>query len=108
MEQNNATQIYYFLFEAIPLADNLESKFCKGAFINCWIKSTQEELALQEAIDYIRHEEGWEVIRTEESFIANREGYEEDEQKDSLECFEWAVNHGVGVIVYTWSDDDGE
>lgn len=99
--------VYFFMFEAIPLADNPESEFCEGAFVNCWVKSTDEKSALKEAIEYVRHEEGWEVTKIEERSIVNRQQYQGDsELVDSLECFDRASNDGIGVIVYTWSDDD--
>lgn len=98
--------IYYFLFEAKPLADNAEGECCEGAFVNCWVKSAHEESALKEAIDYVWHQEGWEVTKIVERSITNRRQYEGDsELEDSLECFDRAVNGGIGVILYTWSDD---
>ena len=101
--------IHYFRFEAVPLADNPEGKLYKGALVNCWVNSRDEELALNGAINYVRDNEGWEVIRVEEQSIADRSRYEGDsELEESLECFDQAVRDGIGVILYTWDSDDEE
>ncbi len=98
--------IYYFMFEAEPRIDNPEKHACKGAFINCWVESTDQQSALNEATDYI-NEEGWEVVSIEEQFIANRKQYEDEyELKESLECFDEATSNGIAAIFNTWSDND--
>jgi hypothetical protein len=98
--------IYYFMFEAIPHSDNPEKDDCAGAFINCWVDSIDVNSALTEASNYI-NDEGWEVISIEDQFIANRKQYEEDDQlKESLECFDQAMSDGIAAVFYTWSYDD--
>jgi hypothetical protein len=97
--------VYYFLFEGEPSLDNEESKDTAGAYINCWVNSEDEVTAKDKAIDYIFNQ-GWEKLNLEETYIAAREWYLDE--PDSLECFEEALNCGIGAIFYTWSIDTGE
>ncbi|WP_028777102.1 hypothetical protein [Shimazuella kribbensis] len=98
--------IYYFMFEAIPHSDNPKKDDCAGAFINCWVDSTDVNLALTEASNYI-NDEGWEVISMVDQFIASREQYEEDDKlKESLECFDQARSDGIAAVFHIWSYDD--
>jgi hypothetical protein len=49
-------------------------------------------------VEYV-DDEGWKILSIDEIFIAEREQYSDEE---SLECFDQAVNCGVGAVFYTW------
>ncbi|WP_047154399.1 hypothetical protein [Aneurinibacillus tyrosinisolvens] len=94
------------MFEAIPNLDNPEKEEYAGAFVTCWVNSIDLNSALSKAKGFI-NDEGWEVIRIEEQFIAKREWYEKDDAKiESLKCFDEAVLYGVAAIFYTFPYDD--
>lgn len=98
--------IYYYLFEAIPHEDNPERKEYAGAFVNCWVNSSDVNFALKSATSYV-NDQGWEIIDVDEQNIVNRERYEEDDElEESLDCFDQAVNLGISAIFYTWPYDD--
>lgn len=101
--------IYLIQFEAIPLIDNPESEQCVGAFVNCWVKSKNIELALNTAKNYVVNQ-GWEVISIEDQFIASRDMYfgDTEEDKELLECFDEALREGISAIFYTYEEDEGE
>lgn len=92
-------KIYYILLEGKPFLNNKEGKEVAGAFINCWVNSEDETTAKDKAVEYV-NDQGWEVLNIEEIFIASREQYENE--PDSLECFDEAINFGIGSIFYTW------
>lgn len=95
--------IFYFLFEAIPHADNPERQELAGAYITCWVNSIDFTFALPYVTTYINNE-GWKVINVEEQFVANRERYEGDDQLDeSLACFDQAVNDGIAARKNHWN-----
>lgn len=99
-------KIYYLLLEGKPDINNEESKEVAGAYINCWVKAKDEAAAKDKAIRYIKTQE-WEPLNIEEIFVVNRERYVDE--PDSLECFEGAINYGVGAIFYTWPiSEEGE
>lgn len=91
--------IYYLMVEARPLPENEESKEFGGAYINCWIKSKDETSAKSKVSEYV-FDEGWEIIDIEDFFIVTREIYLEE--PNSLDCFDQAVNFGIGANFYTW------
>ncbi|MFD0618228.1 hypothetical protein ACFQZR_12210 [Paenibacillus sp. GCM10027629] len=98
--------IYCFMFEAIPKIDNPERDEFAGAYVTCWVNSTAPNSALTSATAYI-NDEGWEVMKVEDQFIASREQYEgDDELAETLECFDQAVNYGIAAIFHTWTLDD--
>lgn len=93
-------RIYYIFLEGIPLPDNSERKECAGGYINCWVNAEDEASAKDKAIAYIHDEEGWQVLNIEEICIADRERYLEEPA--SLECFDQAVDYGIGAAFYIW------
>ncbi|MBW5445505.1 hypothetical protein GE107_05440 [Cohnella sp. CFH 77786] len=100
--------IYYFMFEAIPNPDNPERNELAGAFVNCWVKGDDVDVALKEARKYINNQ-GWNVINIEEQDIANRDWYENDVDKaEYLECFEQAVNVGIAAIINSWPNEEND
>lgn len=101
--------IYLIQLEAIPHIDNPESEECVGAFVNCWVKSTNINLALNTAKNYVINQ-GWEVISIEDQLIASRDMYLGDTEEDE-ELLEWldeAMREGISAIFYTWSDEDDD
>lgn len=98
-------KIYYLLLEGKPNINNEESKEMTGAYINCWVKAKDETIAKDKAIEYINNQE-WESLNIEEIYITTRERY--INEPDSLECFDQAINFGVGAIFYTWHIDDDD
>ena len=94
--------IYYFMFNAKPLPENPESEDCGGAYINCWINSTNRDDAFNTAKEYC-DEEGWQILNIEEEFIACREQYEDT--PESLKCYDQAVEIGLSAIFNTWPPD---
>lgn len=51
------------------------------------------------ANNYIRNE-GWEITKVEESFITDSKRY--NDELESLEGFNQALEYGVSAIFYTW------
>jgi hypothetical protein len=96
-------EIYYLLLEGKPAKNNEESKEAAGAYINCWVNAKNETIAKDKAIKYINGQ-GWESLNIEEIYITCRERYLDE--PDSLECFEQAINCGIGAIFYTWPIND--
>lgn len=83
-----------------------KSKKWLGGFINCWVKAKDETTAKDKAIKYI-NTQGWEVLNIDEIDITIRERY--SDESDSLECYDQAINLGIGAIFYTWPiDGDNE
>jgi hypothetical protein len=97
--------IYYLLIEGKPNLNNEESKEVAGAYINCWVNAKDETTVREKAIEYINTQE-WEALNIEEVYITNRERYVDE--PDSLECFEQAINCGIGAVFYTWPINDEE
>ena len=91
--------IYYLLLEGKPSTDNEEREEAAGAYINCWIKASDEAAAKDRAVEYIA-DEGWEIASIEEISIAERAWYAD--LPDSLECYEQAVRCGFGAIFHIW------
>jgi len=91
--------IYYLMMEAKPLPDNEECKELGGAFINCWVNSGDETSAMNKVTEYVSTE-GWQIINIEDFFVVTREMYQEE--SELLDCFDQAVNCGIGAIFYTW------
>jgi hypothetical protein len=98
-------KIYYLLLEGKPNLNNEESKEVAGAYINCWVNAEDETIAKDKATKYINSQD-WEPLNIEEVYITSRERYVDE--PDSLECFEQAINCGIGAIFYTWSIIDEE
>jgi hypothetical protein len=90
------------MFESEPLPENPESEECLGAYINSWVNSDLEEKAFDKASVYIT-DEGWEITKVEEMYIACREQYENnDECVNSLECYDQAVDGGkYGYFIFS-------
>ncbi|CRK82999.1 hypothetical protein [Neobacillus massiliamazoniensis] len=59
--------IYLFQLEATPLPDNPESEECIGAYVNCWVKSINENSAWIKVKKYVKNE-GWKIINIEDQF----------------------------------------
>lgn len=98
--------MYYFMFEGIPLPDNPESKECEGAYILCFVNKKEQQEALSKAKAYINHE-GWKIIRVEEMSVVTRDEYEGDpELKDTLECFDEALEYGVSAQFFIWEEEE--
>ncbi|WML50227.1 hypothetical protein RCG23_10710 [Neobacillus sp. PS3-34] len=97
--------IYLIQFEAIPHTDNPESEECVGAFVNCWVKSTNTKLALNKAKKYVNNQ-GWEVISIEDQFIASRDMYlgETEEDEELLESFDKAMREGISAFFYKYEE----
>lgn len=100
--------IYLIQLEAVPNIDNPESEECVGAFVNCWVKSTNIKLALNTAKNYVTNQ-GWKVISIEDQFIVSRDMYEGDtEEEELLECFDEAMQDGIFAIFYTYTSEDDD
>lgn len=95
-------KILYFLLEGKPAFENKDKDEFDGVYINCWVKSEDENDAKNKAIQYI-NSQGWDVFNVEETFIATRDRY--IDFPDSLECFDQAVDYGLGAIFNTWPID---
>lgn len=95
--------IYYLLLEGKPYINNEESKEVAGAYINCWVKAKDKATARDSAIKYLRNQE-WETLNIEEIYVAKPERYVDE--PNSLECYDQAINSGVGAIFYTWTIDE--
>ena len=100
-------EIYYFMIEAVPGLNNPEHTLYGGAYINCWIKAASKSEALNKAKAHIE-EENWQMLKVEDSFIAQRHMYEDD--TEGMECYDEARRGGLASVFYTWltePDTDG-
>jgi hypothetical protein len=95
-------KIYYLFLEGRPSINNEEREEVAGAYINCWIKAKDKTAARDKALEYVTAE-GWEIVSIEEICSVKRERYANI--PDSLECYERAVNCGIGARFYMWSID---
>ncbi|MDP4147161.1 MAG: hypothetical protein Q8936_22245 [Bacillota bacterium] len=101
--------IYFIQLEAIPNLDNPEREECVGAFVNCWVKSTNIKLALNKGKKYVSNQ-GWEVISIEDQSIVSRDMYEGDteEEEELIKCFDEAMRDGISAFFYKYTSDDDE
>lgn len=90
------------MFEARPFPVNPESVSCGGAYINCWINSTDYSEALTAAKEFC-HEEGWEVLGIEGDCLVDREYY--NDAPDALPFYDQAVEAGLAAMFYIWPPD---
>lgn len=95
--------IYYIFLEGEPMPDNEERKTVAGAFMNCWVKSNDADAAKHTAMQYIKGQ-GWDVISIEEIRVVERSHY--INEPESLECFDEAMDIGIGAVFYTWPNED--
>lgn len=100
--------ILYFMFEARPLKSNPEKDLYQGAFISCWVKAKNIKSAYRRAEHFLNDDEGWEIVGDEEQFIVTRDFYDENDpdDEDSLHCFDEAMDTGISVILYGWTDNE--
>ena len=96
-------KIYYFMMEAMPGENSEEARDCGGAFINCWVKAENEDVARKSARKYVE-EENWVLIKEEESFPAERDLYADD--PETLECYDEACEYGFSAAFYMWPRDN--
>ena len=97
--------IYCLMIEARPCSDNDESREFGGAFVNCWVKAENEQLAEKAAVEYI-DSEGWEIAEILEVFLPDRQRY--DDESQSLACYDEACEYGISAVFNTWELEDGE
>lgn len=103
--------VYLVQLEAIPNKDNPEKAECIGAYVNCWVKADNMNIAFQTATKYV-NTQGWDVMSVEDQFEVQREMYVgedgevEEEYHDSLQSFDDAWREGVSAIYYTYSTED--
>lgn len=95
--------IYYLLIEAKPSKDNDERKEFGGAFVNCWVKTQDQNVATNKANNYILSE-GWEIINIEEIFLTSRAQY--NDEYDLQACYDLACENGVAAIFNTYPVED--
>ena len=103
MKKRINSVVYYFLIEAVPSCVNPEICEVSGAYVNCWVKAETKAFALIKIKEHLK-EENWLYVRTEDVFIAERERY--IDIPESLECYDFACENGIGSIFYTWLSDD--
>ena len=96
-------KIWYLMIEAVPNDDNEESKICRGAYVNFWVKAETIREAVKKAKQYI-DEENWSFMRTMDSSVAQRESCAHD--PDSLEGYDEACEFGIAAAFYTWETDE--
>ena len=77
--------MYYLLIEAKPSKDNDEQKEFGGAFVNCWVKTQDQNVATNKANNYILSER-WEIINIEEVFLTSRAQYNDEQDLQFMEC----------------------
>lgn len=94
--------IYYLMVEAVPHRSNPESQEYGGAYVNCWVKADTPYDALNKVKEYIC-EQNWVFCQTEDMFTVQREQY--DDEPDSLECYDNALQYGFDAVFYTWPTD---
>ena len=98
--------IHYFMIEAEPLEDNPEKGDYEGAYINCWVRSDTQDMALWQACTFIG-EEGWKPVQVEDYCIAERDQYlEEDDCEQSLQCYDQAVENGLSALFYCYEEKE--
>lgn len=95
------------MIDSIPKNDNPEKEQYVGAYVNCWVKEGSKEEALQKAEEYI-DSQGWIPQNIEEYFLVERSRYlgnEDDDIKESLRCFDLAIEYGVCGAIYCYDNE---
>lgn len=102
--------MFFFTFLASPTSDAKEFEDSGGAYVNCWIRSDDNELSdRQKAEAHARgliQEYGWTVDALEEGAIVTGESYGQDDE--DREFYEEALMEGEVLVFNTWPRDDEE
>ena len=96
-------KLYFALAEARPSADNPERQVCTGAFVNCFVRASDERDA-QRSVTALLHSERWELVQIEELHTTKCEQYADD--AEMLECCRKAEKCGRSAVFYTWDNED--
>ena len=94
--------IFYFRIEAIPTMKHDEFDDIGGAYINCWVKSSDENKAFKIASKTLA-KYFWKILKTEKSFVATADMYKNI--PESLECFNEAMQGGESYYFYEWPNE---
>jgi hypothetical protein len=93
------------MVEATPTQEHDEFDDIGGAFINCWIRTDNEDTAIKIASKTLK-KHCWKILKIEDSFAVTAERYEDE--PDSLECFNEALKEGESYIINEWPNEPQE
>lgn len=96
-------ELYYIMAAAKPCADNPECTEYAGAYVNCFLKASDEREAKHKMQQFLAAE-GWELLGIDTLHKADREQYAQDPEMSR--CFDEAEKHGECGIFYTWENED--
>src|SRR6266545_3343881 len=101
--------MYFLTFHAVPTPDAKEFLDAGGAYVSCWIQSTERSDAEKRAAELI-HDYGWSVEALEDGTIVTSADYTADDE--DREFFEQALVEGEVLVFNTWprgeEDEDEE
>jgi len=92
-------EIYYFQFCCSPFHKSDNFSEYEGAFINCWIKAENKDLALVIAKNNISDLQ-WVIDKLEEQEVVGAEYYRDN--SDGLERYNQALLNGSCFVIHTW------
>ncbi len=105
--------MFFFTFLASPTPDAKEFEDSGGAYVNCWIRSDDNELSDRHKAEAhargLIQEYGWTVEALEEGSTVTSEAYGEDDE--DREFYEEALVEGEVLVFNTWprdGEEDGE
>jgi hypothetical protein len=95
--------MFYFTYLAAPTPDAKEYADSGGAYVDCWIQSSDRSEAEARAAELIR-EYGWAVEALEEGTIVTSQDYQEDDE--NREFYEQALMEQEVLVFNTWPRDE--
>ncbi|RKY93942.1 MAG: hypothetical protein DRQ01_03555 [Ignavibacteriae bacterium] len=91
--------IFYFRFSCIPINNSENYENYAGGYVNCWIRSNNEDSAQRIAEGVISKQE-WEVEHLEEKFIIEKGYYGQNDE--GAKYYEQALLDSECCVFHTW------
>ena len=92
-------RMYFIQFRCSPIPNSENIKKYSGAFINCWIKCENKNLAIELAKKQIK-EYQWKIENLEEAKIITKNFYNKDSEAYSY--YNQALLDGQHFVIHTW------
>jgi hypothetical protein len=97
--------MFFLTFHAVPTPDAKEFLNAGGAYVSCWIQSTERSDAEKRAAELIQ-DYGWSVEALEDGAIVTGADYAQDDE--DREFYEQALVEGEVLVFTTWPRGEGE
>ena len=90
--------MYFIQFRCSPIPNSENFKY-GGAFINCWIKGENKNLAMEIAKKQIK-EYQWKTENLEDAKIISKQFYNKDDE--GYPHYSQALLDGQHFVIHTW------